>query len=287
MCVLVCTLGNARPSRLDLLNGCANNPDGFGYAVYLASGEILTNRCMSSALIIDEYLALLAGSDVVASMFHARIETSGGSSLRNCHPFTAGGDERTYIAHNGILPIDVPKGSLDSDTALFAGEIFPALGGMAGLASSWGVSFWESWIGGGNKVAFLSSDPLAPFPLTILNESAGHWEGGVWFSNRSCEYDYTTFSYASGSKLAGALSTWSNPAGWDALEGGEEDYSYEALTRLTDCGICTTVGDWSEDGFCLFCGCCGYCEFSSCRCAEIEGSDPGGYDTFPEDLEVS
>ncbi|MGW5105951.1 hypothetical protein [Nocardia sp. NPDC004123] len=47
-------------------------------------------------------------------MFHSRFATHGFITNQNCHPFAIGGDERTVMAHNGVLPDIVqprPRGS--------------------------------------------------------------------------------------------------------------------------------------------------------------------------------
>ena len=252
MCVLVCALGGASPTREQLLNGCDNNPDGFGYAVLFESGEIARGTGLLASAVIDEYLSSVFRGSVVASMFHARITTSGGSTLANCHPFTipASTGFESVLGHNGILPLAVPAGSSRNDTRIFTEDLFSSMGGVRSLESASVWDFWEKWLGS-NKVAILTNDPHAFYPLMIMNEALGEWVGDVWFSNNSCEYSWD--SYSSGSK-------WSSRSGWDSFE--DED----------TCGICKGV-DIDTLGVCLFCGCCVICENYSCDCVLLEDYD--------------
>jgi len=252
MCVLVCALGGATPTRQQLLNGCDNNPDGFGYAVLFESGELARGHGLVAGPVIDEYFQLIFRGSVVASMFHARITTSGGSSLANCHPFvipsSTGFD--SVLAHNGILPLVVPAGSARNDTRIFSDDLFASMGGVRSLDTVQVWDFWEKWLGS-NKVAILTNDPQAFYPLMILNETLGDWKGDVWFSNNSCEYSWGASSGVYG---------WNSKRSWESFDDGDS------------CGICKGF-DIDTLGVCLFCGCCVICEQYSCDCVLVDDYD--------------
>jgi glutamine amidotransferase len=116
------------------------------------------------------------------ALWHWRYATGGGIRRDMAHPFRWGADGRIVIGHNGVLP--VPSTATASDTARFAercGDLPPAMLDdprfMADLAG------WAT----GSKLAMLSAHPETRDAVYIVNEDAGHWVGGVWYSNRSYE----------------------------------------------------------------------------------------------------
>lgn len=254
MCVLICTLGSDMPTRKQLENGCQNNPDGAGYVILYEDGTIITNKSLRDLDMIDEYLLNVAKPYVVASMFHARIGTSGGVNDRNCHPFKV--TKGTYLAHNGIMNcVEVPNGSPDSDTAIFA-RMFKNMGGVTGLNNPDAWALWEAALGKGNKVGIITNEPNAPLPLIILNEEQGFWDDGknVWFSNATCEY------------------VWSYKTDLNAVSIMGTKINWEAQDFKDECPICTS-SDIGKDGMCKFCQCCVVCEKSVCDCDSYPADD--------------
>jgi glutamine amidotransferase len=116
-------------------------------------------------------------------MFHARLATHGVKNEENCHPFIVGGDSQTYLAHNGILDVQIDATDKRSDTRVFAEDVLPAMGGVTSLDDDnvWKiVSKWAM----GSKIAIFTLNPKAKDNCYIINEDAGHWDNeGNWWSN--------------------------------------------------------------------------------------------------------
>ena len=239
MCILICGYGSDHATRKELDNSCANNPDGFGYALLMESGEIIKRVGMKRHAVIESYLAKVDRPGVVANMFHARIGTSGGHNKRNCHPFNIPG-ESAVLAHNGILPVPVKVNSLLSDTGIFATEMIPEMGGTDIFANPKNRDLLENWARG-NKIAILSPSKLIG-PLLILNEREGNWIDRVWFSNDSYEADYYSWQ------------SWRYDPKASLLD------AYETFNHGDVCDYCETALRDEDNGVCQTCGMCVYCD---------------------------
>ena len=182
MCLLVVCSPNSTPRKKDLECASCNNPHGFGYAV-IAGDKIITGKGMSAKKIIKEFLDVRKEYPNSYAMFHARYATHGVKNEENCHPFKVGGRDDTYLAHNGILDIEIHATDKRSDTRIFAEDTLPMIGGVKALDDDnvWKiVSKWAS----GSKVAILTLDPRAGDQCYIVNESSGYWDNeGMWWSN--------------------------------------------------------------------------------------------------------
>jgi hypothetical protein len=182
MCLLVVCSPESTPRKKDLENASCSNPHGFGYAI-IAGDKIISNRGMSSKKLIAEFLAVRKEYPNSYAMFHARYATHGVKNDENCHPFKVGGRSDTYLAHNGILDIDIHATDRRSDTRVFAEDTLPMIGGAPALDDDnvWKIlSKWSL----GSKIAILTLDPKAKDNCYIINESSGHWDNeGMWWSN--------------------------------------------------------------------------------------------------------
>jgi hypothetical protein len=87
------------------------------------------------------------------------------------------------MIHNGILDIDVPKGSTKSDTVLFVEQYLQPLSEDF-MKDKNVLTLLEHIIGSTNKFCFLNNKG----EFAIVNEKAGDWEDGVWYSNTSHRY---------------------------------------------------------------------------------------------------
>ena len=184
MCLLVVSSPNSTPSKKDLECASCNNPHGFGYAV-IAGNKILTGRGMSAKKIIKEFLAVRKQYPQSYAMFHARFATHGVQNDENCHPFQVGGSDLTYLAHNGILRVDIPVNDRRSDTRIFAEDMLPAMGGVSALDDVNLYGLIQTWASG-NKIAVFTLDPKAMYDCYIINEDLGKWDTeGNWWSNDS------------------------------------------------------------------------------------------------------
>jgi glutamine amidotransferase len=179
MCLLTLVLPGAEV-RPDYWRDAADaNPDGYGWALNIGA-DVLRFRSMSFGTAHKTFMQASDQFPRAVGTFHWRWATGGTVTRDNCHPFRWGDDSRLAVAHNGVLP--VPATATESDTRRFAA-------GLARVAprSLDSVSFmtelgrWAS----GSKLVVLSAHPDTAERHYIVNESAGHWAEGVWYSNHS------------------------------------------------------------------------------------------------------
>ena len=250
MCLLVVSSPNSTPKRKDLECASCNNPHGFGYAV-IAGNKIITGKGMSAKKIIKEFLAVRKQYPNSYAMYHARFATHGVKNDDNCHPFQVGGSDLTYLAHNGILSVDIPANDKRSDTRIFADDILPAMGGVKALDDVNLYSMLEGWAAG-SKVAVFTLDPVAMYDCYIINEDLGHWDNdGNWWSNDGYK-----------------ASTWSN-----MFRKSNDYYDLEDIGGSEDDYICygcgTPVIDDGNPYHCYSCGTCFDCSMvkdDGCMC---------------------
>ena len=212
MCLLVVCSPDSTPRKKDLECASCNNPHGFGYAI-VAGDKIITGRGMSAKKIIKEFLEVRKQYPSSYAMFHARYATHGVKNEENCHPFKV--SDNTYLAHNGILDIDIHATDKRSDTRVFAEDTLPAMGGVSALDNDnvWKIlSKWAT----GSKIAILTLDPSAKDICYIINESAGHWDNdGMWWSNSTYKQDqWSTY-----------LKTEGKPTSSTILYSEQDDYA--------------------------------------------------------------
>lgn len=243
------------PNTDRLYNGAITNDDGHGYAI-VAGNEIIVGKSMNARTAIEEFEQARAFAPAGPALFHSRFSTHGVTDIDNVHPFTVCNDERTVLAHNGILPASCQprKGDTRSDTRI-AAEVFlrKAFGPLYSFKARRRI---EKWMGEYNKLVVLSTHRAFRQSAYILNEAAGIWDDGVWYSNGGyLPYRYVTKSYAYG--------------GW-----GWEDGKYTTKHSADDedrpvmCYACRAI---SSPGLteCVFCGWCFDCNAGSlgqCEC---------------------
>lgn len=191
MCLLVVASPNSTPRKKDLECASCNNPHGFGFAVITPNG-IVTGRGMSAKKVIKNFLEVRKEYPNSWAMFHARYATHGVKNEENCHPFKVPSNPDTYLAHNGILDIDIKAGDKRSDTRVFAEDTLPAMGGVTALDDDHVWTMVSKWATG-SKLVIFTLDPRAQEQCYIVNETAGHWDNeGMWWSNST--YKPSTWS---------------------------------------------------------------------------------------------
>jgi hypothetical protein len=255
MCLLIVCEPNSTPKATDLHAGACSNPHGFGFAIHVGD-RVISERSMSAKKSIKRFLELRKQYPTGYAMWHARYATHGVKNEQNCHPFIVGGDERTYLAHNGVLDVAIPANDRRSDTRVFAEDTLPKLGGVSALDDEtiWNmVSKWAS----GSKIAVLTADPSAQYPVYIVNENLGKWdEDGIWWSNQSHVR----------SLPKPAVTTWySPPTSYTTVH--DEGYTRASVadyeddlfkdTLMDECIYCESVVDLSENPY--YCKACELC----------------------------
>lgn len=238
----MCMLSYYRPGIMPrgdyLQNGADVNPDGHGFAIVTERRELIFHKDMNAGRLIDRFLETRAKHPNGPALFHSRIATSGLVDITGCHPFKVGSDNRTVVAHNGIL-FSPGKGSTKSDTRIFAETMLPRFGS---LDSPRKFAKLERWVKPGNKMVILTVNPQRRKHAYLVNEQSGIWTSdNEWHSN-SDFYGW-------------APTKWHKPAKpmpWD--------------TEPWPCDIC---GAWnSVSAVTLICSACHSC--NDCSMAETE-----------------
>ena len=190
MCMLCVVPPNVLPDREKLTYSAINNPDGFGFAIVVSKEKrIITYHTMDPDDAVNEFLKMRAEYPSDYALWHARLATHGSTNLDNCHPFKVA-DSMTVLAHNGILPIDIPTGDWRSDTRIFAEEVLAKIGGVSALDNPHIYNILEEYTSG-SKVCVLTVDPKAEYQMYLLHDNKGTTdESGVWWSNDSCSPSY-------------------------------------------------------------------------------------------------
>jgi len=248
MCILTFLQPGITPDLDALEGGAAANPHGHGYAV-ITDDRILVGRGLDPQAMISEFAAVRANYPAGAALFHSRLATHGLIDPANCHPFALGGDERTVMAHNGILPITVHpvEGDLRSDTRIAAEDFLPTRP-FGSLDSPPGRDRLERWLGH-DKMVLLSIDPAYMHRAYLFNERYGYWtDKGIWYSNLSYRTAPGTIATYFDDTLRDRLS---------CLNCGEQDPG-RVGSHCTHCG---------------FCAACWLRRFPHCECRDLYRRD--------------
>lgn len=181
MCLLTFIPAGIQPDMESLANGTEFNRDGHGYAI-IHDGRLIIRKDLIAERILEQFEKDREAMPDGPALFHSRMSTHGTVNTKNCHPFHVGGDQRTVIAHNGILPQVVWPSKKDkrSDTRIAAEDFIPRLGLLWTRRTRIAI---EKWMGAGNKMVVLTVNRRYKQQAFILNEAAGIWDGGVWYSN--------------------------------------------------------------------------------------------------------
>lgn len=196
MCIAIYKPAKIELSEETLQNCWDNNDDGAGY-MFSWNNELVIRKGFFS---FDDFYSMykIDSEDNPESNFvlHFRISTSGNIDKRNTHPHRITKD--LALVHNGVLSIDVPNGSPFSDTILFS-KVLSSL--PRGWNKNHGIIFLvEEYLGSRNKIVLMNNKGK----VFIINENAGKWDNGCWFSNNSYHYSrtyscgYTTSCYSPG-----------------------------------------------------------------------------------------
>jgi Glutamine amidotransferases class-II len=225
MCLLTFYPAGILPDVTTLANGAYVNDDGHGFAI-VTGRRILVRRGLDAERMVTSFDHLRGKYPDGPALFHSRFGTHGTIGRHNCHPFRVGGDRRTVLAHNGILPkmVQPREGDTRSDTRIAAEDLLPRK--PFGSLGSWrGRDRLAKWLGPGNKIVILTVDPHYRENSYIVNEDRGIWDSGVWYSNN----DYR------------------EPERWEIRD-------WRAAPACPVCHAVDAVDPYV--GFCMECGCC-------------------------------
>jgi glutamine amidotransferase len=224
-----------------LHNGAIFNDDGHGYAIVDVLGNrIIVDRGMDARDMIKSFVDIRSRFPDGPALFHSRLATNGLINLLNTHPFPVGGDSRTVLAHNGIMPLQPSKTDPRSDTRIVAESHIPRAFGT--LRRRRARLAFERWMGPWNKVVILTVDPRFRDNAFILHEKEGIWHEGAWYSNDMYQgWSPSKYRYAwdDGDLLVVGTRALDEPATrcWYCRE--PADYS---LGECRACGYCFDCG---------------------------------------------
>ncbi len=188
MCVAV-YLPSGKDITNDTLEAChKTNKDSVGY-MYNVEGLVYIERFLDFHNFKKSFRAKRKQFPNADFVLHFRIGTSGKIDIPNCHPFRLTSD--IGLVHNGVLRC-INGDAKESDTNKFSQMLTDLLHGKEDVL--WGnARFWEfiqESIGAGNKLILLRGDG----DFKIVNEKAGTWESGVWFSNTSWKFRTSNYT---------------------------------------------------------------------------------------------
>jgi Glutamine amidotransferases class-II len=242
MCLLTFLPAGQQPDLTALRTGAACNPDGHGYAIVTTSapgvGErLLVVKGLDANAVLERFAHDRATHPAGPALFHSRLATHGRVDEANCHPFRVAGDERTVIAHNGILPPGVRPNRTDprSDTRIAADDYLPALGPLHLRRTRLKA---ERWMGLANLMVLLTVDSRYRRHAYLFNEASGLWDDGIWYSNDS-------YLPPPASQPLGTRSWW-------------EATPPRTHAGTLTCASCGTIAD-PEQEWCPWCGHCWAC----------------------------
>jgi predicted glutamine amidotransferase len=235
--------------KKDILRNCwENNGDGAGLLYITDDKKLETFKEMKSFdSFYDKYIEVRKKYGKRNIVLHFRISTHGKINETNCHPFLV--DDNVGFVHNGMI-YSVPTSTDYSDTYMFNELILKNL--KQGFENEDAIlDMLADYIGNGSKLIFLNKNN----EWSIVNESAGHWHLGCWFSNTSYKqvnnwYDFGGVKkYKSTSNYGATKTTYreESPKGYLWSSDSLED---------CQCGSCDMVlygVKEMEDGLCAWC----------------------------------
>ena len=176
MCLAIFKPANKKVLKFQMENAFDSNDDGAGFA-YPLNGKVVIEKGFFK--FEDFWKAIVPHMDKPMAI-HFRWSTHGKVDETNCHPFQVN-DELAMI-HNGVISgIDIVDED-KSDTRTFVDDYVKPInkGNPRFIYTEYGKRTLKACIGA-SKLVFINKKGKA----VIVNESAGHWNGDVWYSNDS------------------------------------------------------------------------------------------------------
>jgi glutamine amidotransferase len=219
MCIAILLPEGKVLDRDTLIRCNETNRDGFGYAYFDENNQIKMVKESNKKKIIKNIDNFIETRDKYIDkpfLVHFRIATHGLISKRCTHPFVV--NDEIVFCHNGILRHDygVSKTSNDSDTMMFNKKILQriaksCLNDMIEGKNDVLFQLIEGYIGSSNKMILLNKNGK----YKIINEKAGVWDNGIWYSNTSYQKpEPVSYSYWYGGYWDNEQQAWME---WDKI----------------------------------------------------------------------
>ena len=183
MCIIVVRPCDTQTPSKETLKRCWDkNPHGGGVMWQSERGTLKVRKGFMS--FEEMYAAIKLIPKNVNAVLHFRIGTHGSNTAENTHPWPIEGQEAALV-HNGIINW-LSNDYSTSDSKRFADFLARIEGNV--LYNEDLVPVFESLLGQNNKVVVMDG-----VNHVILNEMAGEWHDGCWYSNsgyaKPREYD--------------------------------------------------------------------------------------------------
>ena len=229
MCIAIVKTKEGTITDEQLKNCFNRNKDGAGFA-YPKDGEVVIEKGFFN---FDTFLKRYREVEKECDnnmLIHFRISTAGLVDKTNCHPHRI--NNKLVMIHNGVLRIDVPKNSKVSDTVLYCKRYLKQL--PKGFTHNDVImEFMAEHIGDYNKFCFLDSTGY----YRIVNEDAGDWVDGVWYSNESYKaptYTDTWKGYSTYRDRPWQGHWYDYDYDYDDYQQEEETYGYGNVIKKTE-----------------------------------------------------
>lgn len=227
MCIAILNLKNSLSYKA-LQNSWNNNDQGAGL-LYASDNRLHVYKSYDFKDFYDEYKRVRK-LHTGAIVLHFRIATSGHKKWINLHPFIV--NDSLGFVHNGIIS---GLGNNDhSDTFQFNDMLKKLPTDF--LQNDTIIDFIEDYIGN-SKLIFLDYQGKH----TIINEQAGHWFEGNWYSNNSyeCELNFVYYGNKKVSKGKQAAPKYDFYDDYDlpGKRGAGDNYNnnYNFIQSMYDC----------------------------------------------------
>jgi len=188
MCLAIFKPQNKKVLKHEMENAFDNNDDGAGFA-YPHNGKV---EIQKGYFKFEDFWKAIQPHMDKPMVIHFRWTTHGLTNKDNCHPFRV--TDNLVMIHNGMINgIDINDKD-KSDTRTFVDDYVKPInkGNPRFIYTEYGNRTLKACIGS-SKLVFLNKKGES----VIVNESAGHWQDGVWYSNdsyKTIKVRYSNFS---------------------------------------------------------------------------------------------
>jgi hypothetical protein len=191
MCLAIYQPKGKEVPEKHLKNGFENHGDGCGIA-WAEDGKLKVKKGVGMKF--EEFLEWYNQVKQFPCLIHFRKSTSGKIDEANCHPFIFNEGKLAAI-HNGVLNIKCNDKDF-SDTYHFVTLVLdPIIRKYHIPVNDGSLNYLICTSIGSDKLAVMDGNGKT----YIFNEEKGTWDEGVWYSNNSFKWAYTTTTSFGGS----------------------------------------------------------------------------------------